>query len=173
MHNNQSVLTLLLTGLNWLAALFGVVILCAGFSFLPTLFGIYSPDNFLLKLYGIDFFKGVAGLFSFEWSVGILIVGTFLYTWICSIFSMSTHLMVISLFHEVTFGAYEGDRFAWATVAALGIIATLFFVYILYGTLWNLLSLSLALLIMHLIGFILVLNYTNSQGHWVEMKFFA
>ena len=173
MNNNNDLITLLLTGLNWFAAMSGVLILCAGFSFLPALFGVAQPGDALLQLGGIVFSKGVASAFPFGWSVGILIVGTFLYTWICSIFSMSTHLFIVSVFHELTFGVHDGDRIAWMTVAGLGLISTLFFVFVLYGTLLNMLSISLALLIIHVIGFILVLNYTDSEGHWVEMKFFA
>ena len=173
MINNKSLVTIALTVLNWIAALIGVLTLCAGFSFLPALFGIDTEQTMLFQLNGLLFSKGVAGIFPFGWSIGILVIGTFLYTWICSIFSMSTHLMIVSVFHEVSYGAQDGDRIAWSCVAGMGVIMTLFFVYVLYGTLFNVLAIALALLLVTLISFILVLNYTDHQGQWQEMKFFA
>lgn len=171
--NSQALIKISLTILNWFAALTGVVILCAGFSFLPALFSIDTPNTLLLHLGGLTFSKGVAGVFPFGWSIGILVIGTFLYTWICSIFSMSTHLMIVSIIHELTFGTEDGDRFAWICVACLGVVMTMFFVFILYGTLLNVLALALFLLLITVISFILVLNYTDSNGQWEEVKFYA
>ena len=169
--NNQSLVTLGLTVLNWFAALIGVIMLCAGFSFLPALFDITQPAIQFFEVGGVEFSKGVAGAFPFSWSIGILFVGTLLYTWICSIFSMSTHLMIVSFVHEWTMGDQEGSRMAWLIVGILGLISTVFFVYMLYGTLINLLAISLILLLVTLISFILVLNYTDSSGYNVEVDF--
>ena len=167
----KSLVTLGLTVLNWLAALMGVVMLCTGFSFLPALFGINQPPLHFLEIGGVEFSKGVAGAFPFSWSIGILVVGTFLYTWICSIFSMSTHLMIVSFVNEFTMGDQDGAQPAWMVVGILGLISTIVFVYILYGTLFNLLAISLTMLLATVISFILVLNYTDSRGYGVEMDF--
>ena len=145
--------------------------LCAGFSFLPALFDITQPPIEFFSYGGVEFSKGVAGAFPFTWSIGILIVGSLLYTWICSIFSMSTHLMIVSFVHEYTFGDQDGTRPAWLVVGIFGLITTIFFVYILYGTLINLLAISLVALLVTLISFILVLNYTDANGYKVEMNF--
>ena len=48
------------------------------FSFLPALFGINQPPLHFLEIGGVEFSKGVAGAFPFSWSIGILVVGTFL-----------------------------------------------------------------------------------------------
>ncbi len=173
MNKVDALFAILSTLVNWIASLAGVVILLAGFSFLPALFGNAHPGISMIDIQGLTFSKGILSVFSAGWGVGILVIGTFLFTWTGSIFSMSTHLLIISCFHEFTLGAYDGERVAWGVVAALGTAFTLFFVYILNGSLIDTLSISLALLILHITGFILVLNYTDDLGQWVQSNFFA
>lgn len=169
--NNKSLVTIALTALNWFAAFFGVLTLCAGFAFLPALFGLNDPGMQLLEVKGLIFSKGVVGPFSFNWSLGILVVGTILFTWICSIFLMSTHLLIVSLSHELTYGEQGGHSQAWLLAGILGFIAISFFVFVLYGTLLHFTAFSLVLLLSSVVSFILVLNYPDSRGYKVEMKF--
>ena len=170
--DNKSLVTLILTALNWIAAVFGVAILCAGFAFLPALFGLNDPGMQLFELNGLVFTKGAVMPFSLSWSIGILLVGTVLYTWICSIFAMSTHLLVVSFSHEMTMGQTDANQHAWLVAAILGFIATIIFVFVLYGTLFTMPAISLALLLSTVVSFILVLNYPDSRGQKVELRFF-
>jgi len=92
----------------------------------------------------------------------ILAAGVFLYAWICFLFLFSTHLLVTSFAQTISYES-DGAGAAWALVWVIGIAQAAIFVALLYGIQLNLQTLAVALLVLAIMIFLFVANYTESE----------
>ena len=149
--------------LNWCVGFVGTLALMAGLAFLPSLFGKEVGTQGVLELYEIVLSTNILGYFNQGWGIGILVVATVLFTWVCLILSMSTHSMVVAFVHDISFGGRDAEHAAWGIVLFLNLVLVALFVFILFGGLFKLINLLIWSLLMLAVGVLLIANYSESH----------
>ena len=149
--------------LNWLGGIIGILALMAGLAILPSLFGKEVADQRVLEIFEIVLSKNVLGFFSTGWGIGILVVATALFVWICLILSMSTHEFIVSLVNDLTLGDRDAEMLAWGIVLSIDIVLVGLFVFILFGGLFSIATFLIWSLMMLAMGILLLANYTHHR----------
>ena len=148
---------------NWLVGLIGIFALMAGLALLPSFFGKDVTGQSMLRIFEIALSNNILGFFPEDWSIGILVVATVLFTWVCLLLSMSTHSLIVAFVDDITFGNSDAERAAWGIVLVVDFILSALFVFILFGGLMQWSYLLIWSLLMLAVIVLLIANYSESR----------